>query len=57
MPRLRKYKVQLVFYEVVVGNLTSHSALKILIFMGHCIVLIGITIKRNPYERIVNTKI
>ena len=57
MPRLQKDKVQLAFCEVnILGNVTLHCALKTPIYKLHFIVLTSITIRRNPYERIANTK-
>ena len=57
MPRPQKDKVQLAFCEVnILGNVTLHCALKTPIYKLHFIVLTSITIRRNPYERIANTK-
>ena len=57
MPRLQKDNVQLAFCEVkILGNVTLHCALKIPIYKRYCIVVTGITIRRNPHERIANTK-
>ena len=55
MPRLQKYKVQLAFSKVFVGNPTLYSALKIPISTRHRIVLTGLPIKRNPFEQIAQT--
>ena len=59
MARLQNDKVQLAFCEVnlTLENLTLHFASKILISTWHCIVVTGITIKRNLYEGISNNKL